>query len=138
MCPSLLVALILAAPPSSEPPPEAVKVEGPAVVFVSPVGPAGDSLRKQHDRLREELLKKKIKAVEATPTLIRFGEEDNPRKRIRQVDFRRTPAFVGTVVFVESADPQIRQGLEQDEALLLRLRQFIDKAEKAKRQAAKP
>jgi hypothetical protein len=132
MNPLLAVALLAALSQAEAPPAEAVKVEGPAVVFVAPVGPAGDALRQQVDRLREELLKKKIKAVETTPTLIRFGEEDNAKKRIRQVDFRRTPAFTGTVLFVESHDPQIRQGLEQDEELLARLRVFIEKVEKAK------
>jgi len=135
---TLLLALTLL--PSllqAEPPVEAVKVEGPAVVFVAPVGPQGDLLRQQVDRLREELLKKKIKAVETTPTLIRFGEDDNARKRIRQIDFRRTPNFTGTVLFVESYDPQIRQGLEQDQDFLARLRAFLDKADKAKQEPPK-
>jgi hypothetical protein len=115
----------MAGPQAGDPPSETVKVEGPAVVFVSPVGPAGDSIRQQHDRLRQELLKKNIKTVEVTPTLIRFGEEDNPRKRVRQVDFRRTPAFVGTVVFTESRDPQIKQGVEADPDLLARIEAFL-------------
>lgn len=134
----LTIALLLALPQDEAPAAEAVRVEGPAVVFVAPVGPAGDALRQQVDRLREELLKNKIKAVETIPTLIRFGEEDNTRKRIRQVDFRRTPAFTGTVLFVESHDPQIRQGLEQDGDLLARLRAFIEKAKKAKQDPEKP
>ena len=125
MSPFFAVALLIAAPQTSDPPPETIKVEGPAVVFVSPVGPAGDPIRQQHDRLRQELLKKNIKTVEVTPTLIRFGEEDNPRKRVRQVDFRRTPAFVGTVVFMESRDPQIRQGVEADPDLLARIEAFL-------------
>jgi hypothetical protein len=134
----LVAALVLSAPAQAEPPVEAVKVEGPAVVFVAPVGPQGDALRQQVDRLREELLKRNIKAVETTPTLIRFGEEGDTRKRIRQVDFRRTPKFTGTVLFVESHDPQIRMGMEQDQDLLARLRAFIDKAEQAKKEPGKP
>jgi len=125
MGPWLAALLVSSMLQTNDPPPETVKVEGPAVVFVSPVGPAGDRLRQQHDRLREELLKKKIKAIEATPTLIRFGEEDNPRKRVRQVDFRRTPAFVGTVVFSESRDPLIKQGVEADPDLLARVEAFL-------------
>jgi hypothetical protein len=113
-------------------PPEAVKVEGPVVVFISPVGPSGDAIRQQMDRLREELGKQKIKAIEATPTLILLGEEDNPRKRLRQVDFRRTPRFAGTLLFVESYDPQIRQGLEDDRKLLDRLASYMGRAKKAK------
>jgi hypothetical protein len=118
------VALLIGAPQASTLPPETVKVEGPAVVFVSPVGPAGDPIRQQLDRLRGELLKKNVKAVEVPPTLIRFGDENNPRKRVRQVDFRRTPKFVGTVVFMESRDPQIRQGVEADPDLLARIEAF--------------
>jgi hypothetical protein len=129
---ALAPALILVSQAAENPPTDALKVEGPAVVFVAPVGPTGDALRQQGNRLREELLKKKIKAVETTPTLIRFGDEDNPRKRVRQLDFRRTPQFVGTVVFTESHDPQVRQGMETDEQLLKRLRVYLDAAKKAK------
>jgi hypothetical protein len=125
MSPFFAVALFIGAPQASALPPETVKVEGPAVVFVSPVGPAGDPIRQQHDRLRPELVKKNITTIEVTPTLIRFGEEDNPRKRVRQVDFRRTPKFVGTVVFMESRDPQIRQGVEADPDLLARIEAFL-------------
>ena len=125
MSPFFAVALLVGAHQASALPPETIKVEGPAVVFVSPVGPAGDAIRQQHDRLRGELLKKNIKTVEVTPTLIRFGDEENPRKRVRQVDFRRTPKFVGTVVFIESRDPQIRQGVEADPDLLARIEAFL-------------
>lgn len=117
-------------------PPEALNVEGPAVVFVAPVGPTGDALRQQADRLREELSKKKIKAVETTPTLIHFGEEGNPKKRVRVMDFRRTAQFVGTVLFTESHDPQVRQGLEADEQLMKRLDGYLEAARKAKAEPA--
>jgi hypothetical protein len=127
-------ALLLAGQAAETPPADALKVEGSAVVFVAPVGPTGDALRQQVDRLREDLLKKKVKAVETTPTLMRFGDEDNPRKRVRQIDFRRTPQFVGTVLFTESYDPQIRQGLETDDQLLKRLQTYLDAAKKAKAQ----
>jgi hypothetical protein len=125
-------ALLLLLAPDTPIPADAVKVEGPAVIFISPVGPTGDAIRSQMDRLREELGRQKIKAVEATPTLILLGDEDNPRKRVRQVDFRRTPRFTGTLVFVESYDPQIRQGLEDDQKLLERLAAFLGRAKKAK------
>jgi len=125
-------ALLLASQAAEAPPADAVKVEGPAVVFVAPVGPTGDALRQQVDRLREDLLKRKVKAVETTPTLIRLGDEDNRRKRMRQVDFRRTPQFVGTVLFTESHDPQVRQGVDTDEELLKRLLAYLEAAKKAK------
>jgi hypothetical protein len=70
--------------------------------------------------------------VETTPTLLRLGDEDNPRKRVRKVDFRRTPKFVGTVLFTESYDPQIRQGVDDDEELLKRLEAYLGAAKKAK------
>ena len=130
-------ALLLAGPAAAAPPAGALKVKGPALVFVAPVGPRGDALRRQGDRLREDLRKKKIKAVKTTPTLIRFGDEDDPRKRVRVVDFRRTPAFVGTVLFTESHDPQVRQGLETDEQLLKRLQAYLDRAKKAKAERAR-
>jgi hypothetical protein len=129
---SLLIVLTLAAETPTPPPPEALEVEGPAVVFVAPVGPVGDDLRQQMDRLKEALLKKKVKAVETTPTLIRLGEEDNSRKRMRQVDFRRTPKFVGTLLFTESYDPQIRQGVDTDEELMKRLEAYLGAAKKAR------
>jgi len=122
---ALVSALVLSAQTPEPPAPDALNVKGPAVVFVAPVGPTGDALRQQVDRLREDLTKKSVKAVETTPTLIHFGEPDNPKKRVRVMDFRRTPAFVGTVVFVESRDPQLRQGLEADSALLARLEAFL-------------
>ena len=128
LAPALLLGVQTPEPPQTE----ALKVEGPAVVFVAPVGPTGDALRQQVDRLREDLLKRKIKAVETTPTLIHFGEEDNTRKRVRVMDFRRTPQFVGTVLFTESHDPQVKQGLEIDEQLLKRLEAFLEAAKKAK------
>ena len=130
--PLLPLVLLLAAQSPEAPPADALKVEGPAVVFVAPVGPTGDSIRQQLDRLRDDLLKRKVKAVEATPTLIRLGDEDNPRKRMRQVDFRRTPQFVGTVLFTESHDPQVRQGVDTDEELLKRLQTYLETAKKAK------
>lgn len=146
-----LVALALAQAPAPEPPiaitpgpaavptpalpPDAVTLEGPAVVFIAPVGPEGDPIRGQLDRLGEALSKKKIRAVQTTPTLVRLGEEDNPRKRMRKVDFRRTPRFAGTVIFSESYDPQIRQGLEPDEVLLARIETYLASAKKAKQQA---
>lgn len=129
---ALAPALLLASQTAEPPPADAVKVEGPAVVFVAPVGPTGDALRQQVDRLREDLLMRKVKAVETTPTLIRLGDEDNPRKRMRQVDFRRTPQFVGTVLFTESHDPQVRQGVDSDEQLLKRLQAYLEAAKKAK------
>src|SRR5262245_58169708 len=129
---TLLPAVLLAASAQEPAPPAALKVEGPALVFVAPVGPTGDALRQQADRLREGLLQKKVKTVETTPTLIHFGEEDNPRKRVRVIDFRRTPAFVGTVVFLESRDPQLRQGLEKDEDHLARLETFLKAKPKEK------
>ena len=128
----LVPALLLAGQPPETPSREALKVEGPAVVFVAPAGPAGDALRQQVDRLREALSKKKIKAVATTPTLIHFGEEDNPKKRIRVMDFRPTPQFAGTVLFTESHDPQVRQALETDDELLKRLTAFLEAAKKAK------
>ena len=111
--------------------------ESPAVVFVAPVGPAGDALRQQVDRLREALSKKKIKAVATTPTLIHFGEEDNPKKRIRVMDFRPTPQFAGTVLFTESHDPQVRQALETDDELMKRLTAFLEAAKKPKAATAR-
>lgn len=122
---AIVPVLVVAGQAAEAPPPSALKVEGPALVFVAPVGPAGDALRRQADRIREDLKKKNVKAVETTPTLIHFGEEDNPKKRVRVVDFRRTPAFVGTVIFVESRDPQLRQGLETDTALMARIEAFL-------------
>jgi hypothetical protein len=86
------------------------------------------------DRLRDELDKHKVKAIETTPTLILLGDEDNPRKRVRQVDFRRTPRFAGTLLFVESYDPQIRQGVEEGGKLLDRLASYIGRAKKAKQE----
>jgi hypothetical protein len=103
------------------------------VVFISPVGPAGDAIRQQRERLRDELQKRKVKAVEATPTLLLLGE-DNPLKRTRKVDFRRTPRFAGTVLFVESHDAQIYEGLEDDQKLLARLATYIERAEKGKQE----
>ena len=125
-------ALLLAGQAPETPPPDALNVEGPAVVFVAPVGPAGEALRRQFDRLREALSKKKIKAVETTPSLIHFGQEHNPKKRVRVVDFRPTPDFVGTVLFTESHDPQIWQDFEADEQLLRRLEAYLEAAKKAK------
>ena len=116
-------------------PPDALTLPGPAVVFVAPVGPEGDQVREQLDRLGGTLSKKKIRAVQTTPTLVRLGEEDNPRKRMRKVDFRRTPKFAGTVIFTESYDPQIRQGIDPDEVLLARIDKYLASAKKAKEEA---
>lgn len=138
LAPAVLVLAIAQEPalgPAPDLPPDALTLEGPAVVFVAPVGPAGDPIREQLDRLQQTLSNKKIRAVQTTPTLVRLGEEDNPRKRMRKVDFRRTPKFVGTVIFTESHDPQIRQGLDADEVLLKRIEAYLVSAKKAKQEA---
>jgi hypothetical protein len=118
---------------------EGLRFEGPVVVFVYPAAPepdaplsaAAQSLHDLQARVRAPLEGRKIQVVSARPALLRFGE-DNPRKRVRQVDFRRTAGFLGTVVFAESHEPQIHQGTESEADLLARIDAYFKAAKKKK------
>jgi hypothetical protein len=105
----------------------ALRVEGPSLVFVAPAGARGDAIREQHARLKEVLERRRIKAVLTEPALLRLGEGGLLGGRLRQVDFRKTPAFHGTLVFAEDRDPQIRQTLEADADLLARVEAYMKK-----------
>ena len=117
---------------------EGLPVEGPVVVFVYPAKPTMDAeatpaeqaLHDLQTKFKPQLEARKIKVLAARPSLIRFGEEDNPRKRMRPVDFRRTPGFLGTVLFAESHEPQIHQGLESEADLLARIDAYFAAAKK--------
>jgi hypothetical protein len=98
---------------------------------VTPKSPAGDALRDQLARLQDTFRKKSVRALATAPTLVRLGEEDNPRKRVRKVDFRNTPQWAGTVIFSESYEPRIHQGMDGDEQLLKRVETYLTTAKKA-------
>ncbi len=137
-----LVAFALAQAPLTQPGPAAeptpalpadtVTLEGPAVVFVTPRGAAGEGLREQLARLQDTFKRKKVHAVATPPTLVRLGDENNPYKRLRKVDFRRTPQWVGTVIFTESYEPRIHQGLDTDAQLLKRVDAYLLSAKQAR------
>jgi hypothetical protein len=133
-----LLVVCLSAAAAQEETPDTLGLQGPVVVFIYPApisqdAKDGDSVQALHDlqvKLKPQLEARSIKVVSTRPVLLRLGEEDNPKKRIRQVDFRKTPAFLGTVLFAESHEAQVHQGLETEPQLRSRIDAYFAAAKK--------
>jgi hypothetical protein len=107
---------------------KALTLDGPVVVFVLPVlapgmdDPAGD-FRSLPKDVGPELEARGIKVLTTAPVLIHHKSRD----RRRQVDFRTTPSFVGTIFFKPQTEPEINLGTEKQGELMLRVEDYFGK-----------
>jgi hypothetical protein len=126
----VLLAVSLAARPlpSAEAGERALTLDGSVVVFVFPerapgmVDPAGE-FRTMPKDVGPQLEARGIKVVTTGPALIHHKSRD----RRRQVDFRTTPSFVGTIFFKPQTEPEINRGLEKQGELMLRVDDYFGK-----------
>ena len=100
-------------------------LDGPVVVFVLPEIPPGmddpaGEFRSLPRNVGPELESRGIKMITTTPTLIRHKSRD----RRRQVDFRPTPSFVGTIFFKPETEPEINRGAEKQVELMTRVEDY--------------
>jgi hypothetical protein len=106
-------------------------LDGPVVVFVLPEivpgmdDPAGDFRTMPRD-VGKELKSRGIKMITTTPALIQHKSRD----RKRQVDFRTTPSFVGTIFFKPQTEPEINRGAEKQGELMMRVDEYFGKKKK--------
>jgi len=106
-------------------------LDGSVVVFVLPDlvagmdDPAGD-FRTMPGDVGKELKSRGIRMITTTPALIQHKSRD----RKRQVDFRTTPSFVGTIFFKPQTEPEINRGTEKQGELMLRVEQYFGNKKK--------
>jgi len=116
---------VLAGPARGEDEAKGLTLDGPVVVFVLPEivtgmnDPAGD-FRAVPANVGPELKSRGIKMVVTSPALIQHKSRD----RKRQVDFRTTPSFVGTIFFKPETEPEINRGAEKQVELMTRVEDY--------------
>jgi len=127
------LAVSLAASPlrSAQEEEEAITLDGSVVVFVFPElvpgmeDPAGE-FRTMPKQIGPQLKTRGIKILITPPALILHKSRD----RKRQVDFRTTPSFVGTIFFKPQTEPEINRGQEKQGELILRVEDYFSKKKK--------